>query len=99
MTEGHKHRHITVTEGSLVHRFLLPVLHLPLRKVDFETANNSRLVWGAHDMDSDEWTLTVLGLLHTFTGLTIIVETPPERCEECGMRHLADLRHDWTDGT
>jgi len=94
-TRFHHHWFITVPSDSRIVRWL----QKPLRKVDFETAKKSRFVWGAETMDSKEWVLTPLGILHTLTGLTLILETPPERCEKCGMRHLADLRHDWTDGT
>lgn len=98
-TRFHRHWHVKIQKGSRTEKVVRAIAHIPLRKVDFEAANKSRFVYGAHDMSSAVWTLTVLGVLHTLTGLTLEIVEPVERCEECGLRHPVDQRHGWTDGT
>lgn len=73
MTAGHRHRHIRVREGSLPYR----VLRKPLLVLsDKHTAyvDRSRLVFGTRVSKADhhdEYTLSLLGILHGLTGLTI----------------------------
>lgn len=65
----HKHRYISLPEHS-IRRHLL---RTPLRVVDFETAEKSRLLYGAESLNSEAWTLTPLGLLHSLFGVTVKV--------------------------
>lgn len=67
-TRWHKHWHVKVRYNSRLYRLLKIVLW---RSTDEDYVRRSRLVWGQPDTRDDAYTLTVLGLLHTLTGLTL----------------------------
>jgi hypothetical protein len=71
MTQGHKHRMITVKAGGLVERVLRrPLFHCRhLARVDA-----SPYPYGPCPMSIEPvtcWTLSALGILHRWTGLTL----------------------------
>lgn len=72
MTGGHKHRLIGVRNGSWLYRVLrYPILHTR----NIRWADESRLVFGPCEKHGDDcWCLSLLGLLHGLTGLTIEVK-------------------------
>lgn len=80
MTAGHTHRYVKVREGSLVYRVLKKTL---LTTTNRDRVERSRMVFGVVQDDRDEhehYTLTLLGLLHGLTGLTI--RTQPRRYDQ-----------------
>ena len=81
MTDGHTHRMLKVKDGGLVVRALrYPLLHRPLS----ESVDKSPYPYGPclHEGDcgcADAcWTLSLLGILHRWTGLTLFVEDKDE---------------------
>lgn len=66
----HTHKHFKVRENSRLFRFM----KIPIRRVPFSVAEKSRWVYGADNLDAKVWTLTVLGVLHSLFGLTMVVE-------------------------
>jgi hypothetical protein len=77
MTPGHKHRYVTIRQGGLLYRVL--------RKPFLETTNRtwverSKMVFGVVDKTEHEhehYTLSLLGILHGLTGLTLYWPAPP----------------------
>jgi hypothetical protein len=68
MTTGHKHRIVKVKRGGLTYRVL--------RKRLWHTLNGpyvtrSMFVFGPCPEHKHCWALSLLGILHTFTGLTV----------------------------
>ena len=88
-TRFHRHWQLPVRKGSLVYK----VLRYPLTTTTFEKASKSRLVWGAESMDSKVWSLSLLGLLHTATGLTLTIKPERYRCVICQKMHPVGYRH------
>lgn len=78
MTTGHKHREVRVKRDGWPYR----VLRKPLLVLsDKHTAyvDRSRLVFGVRTSTRDhheEYTLSLLGVLHALTGLTLRYEDP-----------------------
>ncbi len=76
MTAGHKHRHVKVRKGSLLHRVLTkPLRHTYSPKV----ADASRFVYGPcrlHPVPEPFacYHTSPLGILHPLTGLTLDVQ-------------------------
>lgn len=89
-TKWHKHRHFKVQPNGLVCRVLRrPLLHTE----NLPWVDRSRLVFGPchkHRVAKGEprpcWTLSLLGILHQLTGLTLYWPPPV-------------TSPDWTDGT
>lgn len=70
MTPGHKHRNVKVrADGWILYLLRRPTLLV----VGAERAGKSRLVYGPTKRP-DRWRLTPLGLLHRWTGLTLITK-------------------------
>jgi len=82
MTEGHKHRLVTVRKDGLVYRVLRwPLLHT--RNLD--RADRSPYPYGPCPKresaclgHNECWTLSTLSILHRWTGLTLSYEEPEE---------------------
>jgi hypothetical protein len=66
MTQGHWHRHVSVRKGSRVYQFLRSPL---FTSTNLKRVENSRFVWG--DCGGGLYYLSLLGILHPLTGLTI----------------------------
>lgn len=83
MTDGHKHRYLHVgVNSTLLHLLRTPLVH----SADREAVEKSKWVWGADRSDIisgdgpvryvTTYRLTVLGILHTLTGLTVCTDDP-----------------------
>ena len=69
MTTGHKHHTVAVKEKSLT----LKLLRIPLRhRTNPMDVDESRYPYGPCKTHADCWTLSALGILHRWTGLTFI---------------------------
>lgn len=77
MTEGHKHRTVEVKRGSLVYRLLKKQFFVT---ASGDRAEKSRFVYGPAPCpargctDMNRYGLSLLGLLHPLTGLTLEVK-------------------------
>ena len=70
MTSGHRHYHVRVTaNGWIVYLLTRPTLLV----VGTKYADKSRMVFGPTKRP-DRWRLSPLGLLHAWTGLTLITK-------------------------
>lgn len=76
MTAGHQHRLVRVKDGGLVHR----ALRYPLLTTGRAGwVKNSIFVFGPVEDAPGRWNLTLLGILHGLTGLTLTTQRRPER--------------------
>lgn len=76
MSDGHRHRHVTVKRDGLVVRVLRGIIvH---RSANIEHVENSRLIYRGEPDSKGRYPLSLLGLLHGATGLTLDVHTPEE---------------------
>ena len=94
MTDGHKHRMITVSRNGLIRRVLTrPLLHTLGHNEQVETSpypygpcpKREGPCYSHHDC----WYLSALSILHRWTGLTLYYENPPDDpdegvLDECG---------------
>lgn len=76
MTSGHKHRIVSVKRDGLVHRVLKCQVFVTS---DLDRVDRSPYPYGpvadegATGENSEEWYLSLLGILHRWTGLTLRV--------------------------
>jgi hypothetical protein len=69
-TRFHRHWHVTVRKQGRIYRWLRKPR---LRTCDREYVERSRLVWGVHEYPHGTiYVLTILGILHGLTGLTLV---------------------------
>lgn len=73
MTVGHRHRTFTVKRDGLVMRVLRGVI--VWRSANVEKVDASRLVYRGEPDSKGRYPLSLLGLLHGLTGLTLEVES------------------------
>lgn len=71
MTEGHKHRFVTTTSGSWLERVLTRTI--VWRSRDLAKVEASRFVYKPDPDEQGRYLLSLLGLLHALTGLTLYV--------------------------
>lgn len=73
MTDGHKHRLLRVKRGGRLYRVLRhPLWHCR----DLDRVNRSPYPYGPCALSTEPvtcWTLSPLGILHRWTGLTLFV--------------------------
>lgn len=73
MTDGHKHRVVRVKKGSLVYR----LLRYPLIFTDDRArVEESPYPYGESAVTSGVYYLSLLGILHRWTGLTLTERLP-----------------------
>lgn len=71
MTDGHKHRHIKVRRYGLMHVWLTtPRSH----ETDIDYVDASPYPYGKCPEHANCWYLSILSVLHKWTGLTLVTE-------------------------
>lgn len=93
MTTGHKHRFIAAKRGGWIERILRTPLYVT---TNLDKVERSRFVYVetqlalGHEHDHC-WYLSLLGVLHPLTGLSLVIDQPGQTSTWKQRRHWAKV--------